>query len=183
MPALRYTHRPLPPYAHTPGQTPHPVSDPRGHLHGQVHEPPPPLDPSHWHASEVYRYGVDLFNHGYYWEAHEAWESLWLAAGRSGPVAMWLKTLIKLAAAMVKIRTGNAAGGRRHALRAQELLSDLFETLDPADPACEVQSYCGVQRLGVNRMALEVIGIADRSPQAFNSDAILGMTLELDYPS
>src|SRR5690606_31063398 len=24
-----------------------------------------------------FRYGVDLFNHGFPWEAHEAWEALW----------------------------------------------------------------------------------------------------------
>lgn len=183
MPPPRYSNRPLPPYAHIPGQTPHPVSDPRGHLHGTPHETPPPLDPFHWQASEVYRHGVDLFNHGYYWEAHEAWESLWLAAGRSGPVAIWLKALIKLAAAMVKIRAGNAAGGRRHALRAQELLDELDEMLDPDDPACAVQSYCGIQQQRIGCVALAVLGVADRPPQEFDPNAILESTLELDYPS
>ncbi|TGQ49534.1 DUF309 domain-containing protein, partial [Mesorhizobium sp. M1C.F.Ca.ET.210.01.1.1] len=28
----------------------------------------------------MFRWGIDLFNHGYYWEAHEAWEPLWHAA-------------------------------------------------------------------------------------------------------
>ena len=180
MPPPRYSNCPLPPYAHIPGETPHPVSDPRGHLHGQVHEPPPPLDPSAWQASDAYRYGVDLFNHGYYWEAHEAWESLWLAAGRSGPVAIWLKALIKLAAAMVKVRAGNAAGGCRHALRAQELLDELDEMFDPPHP---VQSYCGVQLLGIHGVASEVSSIADGSPQRFDPNALLASSIELDYPS
>lgn len=183
MPRPRYSKRPLPPYAHIPGQTPHPVSDPRGHMYGASHETPPPLDPDNWQASEVYRYGVDLFNHGFYWEAHEAWESLWIAAGRSGPVAIWLKALIKLAAAMVKIRAGNAVGGARHALRAQELLGDLFGMIDPADPACFIRSYCGMPRLSVGTVAQEVFGIADRSPQRFDSTAVLKHALELDYPS
>ncbi|MER9222262.1 DUF309 domain-containing protein [Mesorhizobium sp. M0644] len=26
---------------------------------------------------------IDLINHGYYWEAHEAWEPLWHAAKQS----------------------------------------------------------------------------------------------------
>jgi hypothetical protein len=53
---------------------------------------------------------VDLFNHGYYWEAHEQWESLWHACGRKGPVANLLQGLIRLAAAGVKVREGKPAG-------------------------------------------------------------------------
>ena len=50
---------------------------------------------------------ADLLNHGFYWEAHEAWETLWHAAGRKGEIADFLKGLIKLAAAAVKAREGN----------------------------------------------------------------------------
>jgi predicted metal-dependent hydrolase len=107
-----------------PGFTPHPVSDPRGHMHGARHESTPPLDPAAWQSSAPYLYAADLFNHGFYWEAHEAWESLWHAAGRRGPVAAWLKALIKLAAAGVKAREGNPAGVARHATRATELLAE-----------------------------------------------------------
>jgi len=70
----------------------------------------------------LHRHAIDLFNHGYYWEAHEAWEGLWLAVGKSGPVADLLKGLIKLAAAGVKAREGNVAGMVRHARRALELI-------------------------------------------------------------
>jgi hypothetical protein len=66
-------------------------------------------------------YGVDLFNQGYYWEAHEVWEELWHACGRSGQTGTFLKGLIKLAAAGVKAREGKALGVRDHARRAAEL--------------------------------------------------------------
>src|SRR3981081_2703360 len=98
-PARLAAQRPLPPYAFVPGRSPHPVSDPAGHSYGQPPEKPPPLDPARWSESPTYLYGFDLFNYGYYWEAHETWESLWHAAGRRGPVATLLKGLIKLAAA------------------------------------------------------------------------------------
>lgn len=62
-----------------------------------------------------------MFNHGYYWEAHEAWEAVWHAAGRKGLVADYLKGLIKLAAAGVKIRERVSVGVARHALVAQSL--------------------------------------------------------------
>jgi predicted metal-dependent hydrolase len=88
-------------------------------------EPAPaaPLDPENWRDCEPYLYGIDLFNHGYYWEAHEAWEAVWHAAGRRGPTADFLKALIKLAAAAVKAREGSLAGAARHARRSRELVS------------------------------------------------------------
>ena len=70
-----------------------------------------------------FRFGVDLFNHGYYWEAHEVWEGLWHACGRKGTLADFLKGLIRLAAAGVKAREGNPTGVIRHARRAEELFS------------------------------------------------------------
>ncbi len=112
---------PLPPYSYVPGLSPHPTRDERGHSFGR-HEPPPAaLDGESYRSSAAYLHGLDLFNHGFYWEAHEAWEALWHAAGRSGQAAEFLKGLIKLAAAGVKAREGRAAGVRQHASRAAEL--------------------------------------------------------------
>jgi hypothetical protein len=95
------------------------------------HVPPPAAapDPAHWHACRPYLYGLDLFNQGYYWEAHEAWESLWHAAGRGGLLGDFLKGLIKLAAAGVKAREGRPAGASRHATRAEELFTTTAEKL------------------------------------------------------
>jgi hypothetical protein len=72
-----------------------------------------------------YLFAFDLFNHGYYWEAHETWESLWHGCGRSGRTADFLKALIKLAAAGVKVREGQPAGVRSHARRAAQLVEQL----------------------------------------------------------
>ena len=76
------------------------------------------MDPDRWRESETYLYGIDLFNHGFYWEAHEQWEALWVAAGKKGPVAEFMKGLIKLAACGIKARQGRARGIRHHAERA-----------------------------------------------------------------
>ncbi|QEG35521.1 DUF309 domain-containing protein [Bythopirellula goksoeyrii] len=133
-PVPRFSNRPFPPYSYVPGSgTPHPVSDPSGHMHGETESAESPLDPINWEASETFLYAVDLFNHGYFWEAHEAWEALWHAAGRKGTDADFLKGLIKLAAAGVKQCEGNPTGVGRHARRAIELLSSLSRS-----------SYCGV---------------------------------------
>ncbi|MBL8799746.1 MAG: DUF309 domain-containing protein [Planctomycetia bacterium] len=116
---------PLPPYTFVPGQSPHPHSDPRGHSFGQPAVAPTPLDPLRWRACRPYLHAIDLFNLGYCWEAHEVWEGLWNAAGRRGPLADFLKALIKLAAAGVKVREGQAEGVRQHARRAAALLRGL----------------------------------------------------------
>jgi hypothetical protein len=110
--------RPLPPYSFVPGRFPHPVADPAGHSFGVEPAPPAMFDPKQWTASEAYLYGIDLFNAGYYWESHVEWESLWLACGRSGDAADFLKGLIKLAAAGVKHLEAKPAGVQSHACRA-----------------------------------------------------------------
>lgn len=102
--------RSFPSYSYVPGRSPHPISDPEGHSFDHRCPPPPPIDPEHWSASEEYLYGIDLFNHGFYWEAHEVWEGLWLAAGRAGVVADFMKGLIQLTAAGVKVRQGMPTG-------------------------------------------------------------------------
>jgi len=125
LPPRLLPNEPLPAYAFVPGQAPHPVSDPAGHSFGRVPDPLQGFDPERWRACRPYLRGCDLFNHGYCWEAHEAWEEVWNAAGRRGPVADFLKGLIKLAAAGVKVRQGQPEGVRHHARRAGELFRGL----------------------------------------------------------
>jgi uncharacterized protein len=123
---------PLPPYTHVPGRTPHPVSDPHGHSFG--HAPPRPAapDPDDWRGCADYLRGLDLFNRGFYWEAHEAWEALWHVCGRRGRTADFLKGLIKLAAAGVKVREGRPRGVVGHARAA----ADLFRRVGPPNECC-----------------------------------------------
>jgi hypothetical protein len=111
---------PFPPYTFVPGLHPHPESDPAGHSFGRERVEAPALDPAQWQASRPYLRGLDLFNAGFYWESHVEWESLWLAAGRRGPVANFLQGLIHLAAGGVKRLAGNGAGVKSHATRAAE---------------------------------------------------------------
>jgi len=97
-------------------------------MYGKPAENAPPIEGDAWPKSTAYLRGVELFNAGYYWEAHEAWEALWHAHGRLGPTATVLKGLIKLAAAGVKIREGRAYGARTLALRAAAHFADAAES-------------------------------------------------------
>ena len=133
----RIENEPLPPYSYVPGGPwPHPTSSPQGHSANHPREVMPPIIEDDWAASSVYLRGVELFNAGYYWEAHEAWEALWHAHGRKGPTADVLKALIKLAAAGVKVREGQVHGIVTHAFRA----ANLFESAKEA----------GERRLGLD---------------------------------
>lgn len=71
----------------------------------------------------MHHWAIDLFNHGYYWEAHEAWEAIWIVLGRRGAPADFIKGLIKLTAAGVKLRQRRPRGAVRHARRAAELFA------------------------------------------------------------
>jgi len=132
------------------------MSDERGHSYGR-HEPPAqPLDEATCRTNETYGYALDLFNHGFYWEAHETWEALWHAAGRRGPTADFLKGLIKLAAAGVKAREGRAAGVRQHALRGAELLAGVL-----ASEAAKDDGSFGLNLRDLRRAAIEIAQRAD----------------------
>jgi hypothetical protein len=137
--STRYVaEREFPPYAYVPGRAPHPIVDPAGHSYGRSITCADAPEPSDWRDCTEYLYGIDLFNHGYYWEAHETWEAAWVAAGRRGPVADYLKGLIKLAAAGVKCREGSQAGVGRHARRAEALFKSVQD-------AIQTESYFGLR--------------------------------------
>lgn len=111
--------RNFPGYAYLPGKHPHPVRDPLGHSYQS--DPVTVVAVEVSLSSNVFRWGIDLFNHGYYWEAHEAWEPLWHAAKQSAQHRLFFKGLILLAAAGVKIREGKRVAAARHAARAAAL--------------------------------------------------------------
>jgi hypothetical protein len=115
---------PLPPYSYVPGGPwPHPISSPQGHSFGRVVSKIARPGEIEGASSPEFLRGIALFNAGYYWEAHEVWEGLWHAYGRTGVLADVIKALIKLAAAGVKVREGQEHGVRVHARRAADLFA------------------------------------------------------------
>jgi predicted metal-dependent hydrolase len=73
-------------------------------------------------TSEGFRRGAELWNRGRFWEAHEAWEEPWRAAGRHTAAGRFLQGLILLAAAGVKRQGGAQAVARRLAARGARRL-------------------------------------------------------------
>lgn len=142
----RYSRRPLPPYRYLPGArgavTPHPRA-PGGHAYAQEDDYLPTFTPDDWRSCEPYRYGIDLFNHGYWWEAHEAWETVWLAAGqRSTVCGSFVQGLIQLAGAQLKRFVGETRGAvslTGHAAEKLRLAAGLYLGIDVAALLAEAQ--------------------------------------------
>ena len=127
----------MPPYTYVTGHFPHPISGEGGHrCPGPEHLASPSFFDD-WRNSATYLWAVDLFNSGFYWEAHEAWEVIWHDVRDRPSEANFIKGLIKLAAAGVKARERRPAGVERHAARAEEL----FEGVAEAVPA---ESHAGL---------------------------------------
>ena len=124
--------RAFPPYAFLPGKDPHPRQDPRGHSYGTQEEMAAEAPhPENWRASEDYLHGADLYNHGYLWEAHEAWEGLWHPAKRTDPeLAAFLQGLIQCSASSLKGRMGEPRG---HTKLADLALTKLTSVADAHD--------------------------------------------------
>ncbi len=84
-----------------------------------VQEPPPkPLTPDGWAGNDDFLYGVDLFNAGYFWEAHVFWERLWALSETGEETRLFLQAIIQTAAACLKALQGEIAGARNLLARA-----------------------------------------------------------------
>lgn len=115
---------PLPTYIFVPGENPHPKKV-GGHMEGLKDPDAPVIDVVHPEKNEHLRYALDLYNHGYFWESHVYFEALWNAHKRQGSVADFLKALIKLGAAGVKISIEQKEAAKGHYERALELINEV----------------------------------------------------------
>jgi hypothetical protein len=93
-------------------------------------------------SDDAWARGLELFNAGAYFEAHEAWEDLWRDAARDSNQRLALQGLIQLSAALLKLQQGNERGARRLAARSVEKLerARLFRGLDLAALAATMRT-------------------------------------------
>jgi len=98
----RYSDRPLPTYRHLPFQNAHPFLDEDGHSYGEKLSPPDSFTLENWQHCSDYLYCIDLFNYGFWWEAHERLKQLCFAVGRESETGLFIQGLIQIAAALLK---------------------------------------------------------------------------------
>ena len=128
----RYSKTPFPSYRFIPGKNPHPTRDRDGHSSNKP-EQIASFDPEDWNSCELYLYGIDLFNHGFWWEAHEALEAVWVAAGRRTEAGLFVQGIIQIAVAHLKELQGFQATAKRMAWKGLDKLGypkDLYLGID-----------------------------------------------------
>lgn len=128
---MRFTEYNLPTESYIPGKTSRPESPP---LSGENINPKN-LSVDSPFENQFFLYGVDLFNHHFFWEAHEAWEEIWhLEEERE--LRDLLQGMIQLSGGFLKILQGNYRGARTLWAKARarltpELLCETGVHLEP----------------------------------------------------
>jgi len=133
----------LPSYRHVPGLTPHPVRHPSGHAFGiaePVISPSCQGLPDSWPNCQDYLLGVDLFNHNYLWEAHEAWELVWIGAGKTSGPGLLAQGLIQVSAALLRLHLGTPTGSASLLDKARVRFDRLQASQEPDE-----RRYMGVE--------------------------------------
>jgi len=147
----RYTQKPFPPYRYLPRTNPHPIRDPEGHSYGRDEVLLNQSDLKDWRQNRSYLFGVDLFNHGYYWEAHEAWETIWKGLDPVSSEAIFIQGLIQLAAACLKYTMKSKEGVLKLSQNAREKLKKVIQD--------EGILFCGIN---LNQLDSQVSFVIER---------------------
>ena len=118
--------------------------------------PPDPAWPRYAPGRKLppYRYGADLHNFAYWWEAHECWEGLWQLTDKRGEQALFLQGLIQVSAGLLKAHLGSQAG-------TKVLLGEALRKLEGV--AAAHPRYMG---LDLNAYAARVRACLDAAQQA-----------------
>ncbi len=121
---MRYTNYKLPTIAYVPGQTTRPTEEPlcAERITPENLSKVAPAD------NPFFLFGVDLFNHHYFWEAHEAWETIWHLEDNP-ELRNLLQGAIQVSGGFLKIIQGNEKGARilwkkAHGRLSRELLKE-----------------------------------------------------------
>ncbi len=82
-----------------------------------------------------YLEGIELFNQGKYFEAHEVWESIWMRS--QGEMRLFYQALIQAAAALLHRQNGNRTGAV-NLLRAS---TEKFSRVSPRLSGLDVRDF------------------------------------------
>ncbi len=133
---------PLPDRAFVPGAMPRPETSP---AFDAADAAPTVTDPEHWRENATYLYGATLYEAGFFWEAHEVWEPVWMRAHPNSRERTLLQGLIQLANAALKLRMDRTSAARRLAAAAEQHLRaagpDRVMGIEPERLANRLQAF------------------------------------------
>lgn len=101
-----------------------------------------------WRDAPAYAYGLHLHALGYFWEAHEVWEPVWLATAPNSQERHLLAALIQFANACLKLEMGQPKAAVRLLQASQDHLAECRGSpgrtllgLDPASLAGDIAAF------------------------------------------
>ena len=110
----------LPDHAHIPGQNARPPDDAFAAIKAQALNPTTSATAA---QNRAFQAGLDLLENGFYWEAHEVLEAVWMNAPANTPERHLVQALIQLANAALKHRMGRPKAVARLTAITRNLLS------------------------------------------------------------
>jgi hypothetical protein len=119
----------LPPLPHEPGRTPRPPETMFAPLKAGLSRD---LSAADLASSTAFQGGIEAFRAGYYWEAHELWEAVWMCLPQASCERLFLQGLIQLANAGLKNRMRRPAAARRILALADKALGEAARRSDVA---------------------------------------------------
>ena len=171
---------PLPGYAHLPGinerhredfldtlltRTDMPITDlPVNDLpitDSPITDMPIPVTHQNWHSNLAWCYGVRLLEEGFYWEAHEALEPVWMKTSPNAREQYLTQGVIQLANCALKTAMEKPSA----ATRLATLASECFERAFTGKPEQAL--------MGLDRQTLKVA-----LDSALNADSPMNLTLD-----
>lgn len=133
-PRPRRTSHALPSAPYVPGQGP----DPR-YVDGWVEV----------EAGERFAWGSDLFDAGFYWEAHEVWEARWRDLPEGSEAARHQQGLLLVAAALHKHAVGTDDGAATLIAQARRVLDRLAQDRGPIVAGLDVAELLGATEVAL----------------------------------
>ena len=112
-----------------------------------------------------FEHGIRLFNHGEYFEAHEAIEQVWVNA--AGARRFFLQAIIHFAVAFHHDRQSNPAGAERQLRKALKKLAAYLPACEGIDTAALYEHGVSIWeriRRGEPAGPLPVISSSERTP-------------------
>lgn len=98
-----------------------------------------------WREAPAYAYGLHLYARGFFWEAHEVWEAVWLATAPNSQERHLLAGLIQLANASLKLEMAQPKAALRLLRASQDHLTECPSSpllgLDPGALARDVGAF------------------------------------------
>lgn len=77
-----------------------------------------------YEKDRLFTEGINFFNRGLFWEAHEVWEKIWLRTARKDAEGLFLAGMIQYAAGLLKIDKKEFEIGQKMARKALEQLKN-----------------------------------------------------------